>query len=608
MSDTQLIKDKLDIAQIIGEYVPLKKAGINFKANCPFHREKTPSFMVQPEKQIWHCFGCGKGGDIFSFVQEIEGMDFPETLKLLAARAGVKLTNTFENEVSKSQKNRILEINNAAANFFHRFLLEMSAAKPARDYLERRQLTTETIKNWQIGFITDQWDLLTQYLLKKGFGIDDLVASGLTIKKDPGSATPSVATPGKSASIRGCYDRFRGRVMFPIWDTHGQVVGFTGRILVETENSGGKYVNTPQTLAYDKSRVLYGLDKAKIEIKAHDLVVVVEGQMDVIACHQAGMKNVVAASGTALTPEQVRLIKRYTNNVSMAFDADAAGENAGKRGADIAVTEGLNVKIIRVPDGAGKDADEVIKKNKNVWLEAVKNAQSVMEWNFDAIMRKFDTRNPRTKQKAMEAMVIEIARIPYSVERDEWLKKAAEKLDVDMNMAREELKKVGKKLLTGQNKNNIDGKEDEIAPAQTHIGRAQIVAEQFWALILKFPELYGGLSSSLQSDYFLDTDFVTLYEMAQKQYNESNQVTLEFLRTGSVGAMHSLDILLLRADKDFEELRSEDAHKELINLLHGLEDLWKTSARKILLKKISEAEKTGDKAQMEELLKKLQTI
>jgi DNA primase len=370
MTDTQTIKDKLDIVQIIGEYITLKKAGANWKANCPFHNEKSPSFMVQAEKQIWHCFGCSKGGDVFTFVQEIEGLDFRETLKLLAKRAGVELSKSY-NETDSSERNRLLAINTAAAYFFHRMLLDMDASKPARDYLERRGMKAETVEAWQVGFVPDQWDLLTKYLLKKGHGINDLVTAGLTIKRD--NADP--------ASGRGYYDRFRGRVMFPICDVHGNVVGFTGRVLVETEFSGGKYVNTPQTPLYDKSRVLYGIHKAKTAIKSEDLAVLVEGQMDVIACHQAGMANVVAASGTALTAEQIKILKRYTTTVAMAFDADSAGQNAGKRGAGVALEEGMNVKVIQIPSGFAKDADECLKKDKAVWFKAVAGATSVQQLN-----------------------------------------------------------------------------------------------------------------------------------------------------------------------------------------------------------------------------------
>src|SRR3989338_11076625 len=227
MSDTDLIKDKIDIVDFIGEYIQLRPAGSRHKACCPFHQEKSPSFMVNRERQSWHCFGCGKGGDVFSFIQEMEGMEFVEALRYLATRAGVPL-QTFQRDINSSQKNRLKDINAVAAVFFHKFLTEMPQARDARAYLDRRGVSGDILAVWRVGFVTDQWDLLTQYLLKKGYSIDDLVASGLTIKKD-GAAVQTK---------KGFYDRFRGRIMFPIQDVHGAVIGFTGRVLVETEHSG----------------------------------------------------------------------------------------------------------------------------------------------------------------------------------------------------------------------------------------------------------------------------------------------------------------------------------------------------------------------------------
>lgn len=427
MSDTQTIKDRLDIVQLIQEYVPLKKSGINWKGCCPFHQEKTPSFMVHPDRQFFHCFGCGKSGDVFSFIQEIEGLEFPESLKLLADRAGVKLTNNFRSEVNKSAKNRIYEINSKASYFFHKFLMEMPASKSAREYLSNRGLDEKTLVEWQIGYVPDQWDLLLKYLLNKGFGIEDLVLSGLVIKKDGASV----------ASGKGFYDRFRGRIMFPIWDIHGNVVGFTGRILVAGENTGGKYINTPQTLVYDKSRVIFGLDKSRMEIRKQDKIVLVEGQMDVIACFQAGMENVVASSGTALTEEQVKMIKRYSSNIFMAFDMDDAGMKAAKRGIDICLEQGMNIKIIQIPDGCGKDADECIQKDKKVWFDAVTNAKDVMNWYFDINLNNLDLASPKAKQEAGEKILIEISRLPYAIERDHWLKKLSSLISVDMSTLKE---------------------------------------------------------------------------------------------------------------------------------------------------------------------------
>ena len=372
MSDVDLIKDKVDVGDLVGEYVQLKPAGVNLKGLCPFHGEKTPSFMVNRERQNWHCFGCNKGGDIFSFIQEIEGMDFVEALKLLAARVGVEL-RLRASEKNSSEKARIKEINSVASNFFHNVLTKMEASASAREYLEKRGLKERTIIEWQIGFIPDQWDLLTKYLLKKGYSIDDLVTSGLTIKRDGAD----------SQSGRGFYDRFRGRIMFPIWDVHDNVVGFTGRVFVETEKSGGKYVNTPQTLVYDKSRIIFGLNKAKQSIRKKDYIVMAEGQMDVISAHQEGMENVVASSGTALTENHIALLKRYSTNLRVAFDGDSAGQQATKRGIDMARAQGFHVRIITIPEGKGKDPDDCIRENPDIWVECVENAKDIMEWYVD---------------------------------------------------------------------------------------------------------------------------------------------------------------------------------------------------------------------------------
>src|SRR3989344_2353541 len=583
MTDTQAIKDRLDIVQIIGEYIPLKKAGANWKANCPFHHEKSPSFMVHPEKQFWHCFGCGKGGDVFSFLQEMEGLDFPEALKILADRAGVKI-DTFASEVNKSQKNRILEINAKAAYFFHHFLLEMPAATAARDYLKRRELKPETIEEWQVGFIPEQWDLLTQYLLKKGNSIDDLLASGLTTKKESGG---------------GAYDRFRGRVMFPIWDTHGNVVGFTGRVLVETEKSGGKYVNTPQTLVFDKSRVLYGLNKAKTEIKNKDFTALVEGQMDVIACHQAGMKNVVASSGTALTFEQVKLLKRYSNNISIAFDADAAGQNAAKRGIDLALEQGMNIKIIQIPAGGGKDADECLKKDAAVWFKAMETAKEVMEGYFASVLAGADKRDPKQKQKIADTLLAEIIRLPYAVERDHWLKKLADELGVEHSTLTAEMRR----LATAKPKYHEPTSSQEHKLTRPNLKEAptgeenwagqwksRLLAENIFALFLKFPKLLPEHDTELNRGFFPPAPMIGLYESLKKRYNGSEDTHANAGQAEKENQI-SIDILVLKADKDYSDFDLEQAKKEVSILLAGIKSEWQKNKRAELFGALKNAEK-----------------
>ncbi len=587
MTDTQAIKDRLDIVQIIGEYVRLKKAGINYKANCPFHNEKSPSFMVQPEKQFWHCFGCGKGGDVFSFIQEMEGIDFAEALKLLATRAGVKLDN-FASEVNKSQKNRIIEINSKAAYFFHHFLVEIPAAQGAREYLKQRQLSQETIVDWQVGFVPDQWDLLTKYLLQKGNSIDDLIASGLTIKKDNG----------------GYYDRFRGRVMFPIWDAHGNVVGFTGRVLVETELSGGKYVNTPQTLVFDKSRVLYGLNKAKTEIKAKDQTVLVEGQMDVIACHQAGMKNVVASSGTALTFEQIKLLKRYSNNIAIAFDADAAGQNAAKRGIDLALEQGMSIKIIQIPAGGGKDADECLKKDKSVWFKAVENAREVMDWYFVSTLSGLDTSNPKQKQKAAETILTEIIRLPFAVERDHWLKKLAYELGVEQSTLAAEMTRIIAARPKNYAEPNPLSTTKPTTPVQTaEEDKLQLQTELLFTLLFKFPRLLADYVPQLRSDFFAHSRFLGLYESLKSQYNGFDIENFK----GSLSAEEqtAVDVLLLKSEKDYPGFTVEQASQEIKNLFAGIKSEWQKNKRQELNTRLRKAEYEKDSDQVRQILQEI---
>lgn len=603
MSDTQLIKDKIDVVDLVGEYVQLKPAGINHKGLCPFHHEKSPSFMVNRERQSWHCFGCAKGGDIFSFIQEIENLEFVDALKLLAQRAGVVLTNRGENQAESSQKSRIKDINRAATAFFHHILTQLPAAEAAREYLKQRGLTQETIVNWQIGFIPDQWDLLTKYLLKKGHSIDDLVASGLTIKRDNADR----------ASARGFYDRFRGRIMFPIWDVHDSVVGFTGRVLVETETSGGKYVNTPQSPTYDKSRVLFGLNKAKRAIKENDLAVLVEGQMDVIACHQAGMTNVVATSGTALTDEQIKLLQRYTTNLAMAFDADLAGQNAAKRGIDLAREAGLLVRVIRIPEGAGKDPDECLKKNPAVWVESVKNARDVMEWFIEKSLSAHDLTNPRGRQTAVNEILVEIKRIPYALERDHWLKIVAGKLGEEIQVLRDNMKEL---RLPNQPQNAALGaaqaSQAQLEPKKVQTSPHDPLIGRILALVVKFPniiKIWPWKDQAMEAAA-LASAYAPLYLSVKEEYTASSSFSLENLRLRlqKDGTENPVDLLALKAEMDFANVSENDAKNEFRVLCETIGKNWKKERIAVLSQAMRQAEAAGDQTKATDLLEQLNRI
>jgi DNA primase len=377
----QQIKDRLGIVEVISSYLRLEKAGANYKARCPFHQEKSPSFFVSPARGSYHCFGCHQGGDIFSFVEAIEGLDFTGSLKVLADRAGVSLDQaSLKRDPEKQSLYDVLELSK-------RYYAEVLKRHPeAQEYLAKRGVKPETTEAFGIGLAPDPptggWQNLYHFLQQKGFGEDAMERAGLILKSNkPGSA-------GR------CYDRFRGRLMFPLSDSSGRVVGFSGRIFPpEAEKSptaGGKYVNSPQTALYDKGRLLYGLDKAKVEIRRADAVVLVEGQFDLIMSHQAGVANVVAVSGTALTREHLELLGRLTHNLVMAFDGDAAGVAAASRAIGMALDLGLEVKVAELPTGV--DPADFILADPSLWQQKVVSAKHIIDFLLGVLEKKISNR------------------------------------------------------------------------------------------------------------------------------------------------------------------------------------------------------------------------
>ncbi|MBP9864734.1 DNA primase, partial [Patescibacteria group bacterium] len=413
------IKSRLDIADLVGEYLQLKPAGSgSFKACCPFHQEKSPSFFVNRPRQSWHCFGCDQGGDVISFVQQIEGMDFREALELLAQKTGVELPS-FDMQ-KQSDKKRMIEIQTLAAKFFRSQLLNDPGAEIARAYVAKRGLDDLTVDVWKIGYAPDAWSQLSEALAKLGVTDDELIRSGLALKSDRG----------------GVYDRFRGRLMFSIWDIHGNILGFTGRILTESKTES-KYVNTPETSIYKKSHVVFGLDKAKGEIKRQNLAVIAEGNMDVISSHQFNVTNVVASSGTALTQDQLGLLKRFTTNLAIAFDADAAGNAATIRGLDLARQLDFNVRIITLPKDAGKDPDEAVRKDPAIWKKAIADALPVIHWLYQNAFRDIDSSTPDGKKRVAQRLIPEFRRIQDPIERDAWLIRLSKDLAVNEDVIRQ---------------------------------------------------------------------------------------------------------------------------------------------------------------------------
>jgi len=420
------IKNRLDILEVIGSYIKLQKAGANYRAVCPFHSEKKPSFFVSPARQIWHCFGCSKGGDIFGFVKEIEGVEFGDALRILSQRAGVELKPLTKESASwKTERQRLYEICEWATKFFEKQLEESSTGKEAKKYILGRGISEESIKKWRIGYAPDVWQGLSDFLNSRGYTKEEIGKAGLALTSERGSF----------------YDRFRGRIIFPIFDLNSQVAGFGGRVFKEKDKAEvAKYVNTPNTILYDKSRILYGLDKAKVEIRKKDNCVLVEGYTDVIMCHQVESANVVATSGTALTPYQLKILKRYTENLILGFDMDVAGDTATKRGIDLAQNQGFNIKVIRLPEG--KDAAEIISKNPKEWEKSVEGAKSILDFYFESAFSRKDPKDPEGKREISKILLPVIKRIPNQIERSFWIQKLAKELEVREENILEELKKV----------------------------------------------------------------------------------------------------------------------------------------------------------------------
>ena len=436
------VKSKLAVLEIVGEAVQLKKAGTVYKGLCPFHGEKTPSFVVTPARDTWHCFGCGEGGDIFSFVMRREGLTFPEALKRLAAKAGIEIDERTSRE--DAHKARLREVLEQAIAFYHVVLTQSKTGEPALEYLHGRGFSDETIQKFQLGWAPEGWDQMIKMLqARRNVAVAELAEVGLTSQRQGG---------------RGAYDKFRARVIFPIRDAAGNAVGIGGRILpgAKSQAAGAapaapaapaanadapKYLNSPATALFDKSRTLYLIERARNEMRRKDEAVIVEGYTDALMAHQAGFENVVASLGTALTPAQVAVIARYSREIVLAYDVDPAGQHAGSIGgeelyrligslaAEETGVEITRVRVARLPEG--KDPDEVIRDTPDLWREAVRTAQPIVEFLIDYYATAFDVRTPQGKRHAVAALVPLLREVRDPVVRDVYLQTLARRTGVD---------------------------------------------------------------------------------------------------------------------------------------------------------------------------------
>jgi DNA primase len=464
------IKDRLPIDQLVGSYVPLKKAGRIYKGLCPFHNEKTPSFTVNPDRGIFKCFGCGKGGDIFDFICEIEGLTFGEAMVLLADKTGVVLPERKPGERAQqsSGKARLFELNEFIASFWHKILVEHPKAEPARAYLKKRGITNESIRQFRIGY-APYGDATSAALQKRQFSRQDIQLAG-----DPA--------------------KFRDRIVFPICDLTGKVVGFTGRLLeLPDDPKGGssrgpKYWNTPETPVFIKSKAVYALHLAKHAIQKEELALLAEGQMDVVALHQAGYTTAVASSGTALTPEQLAFIGRFASTVVFAYDSDSAGKEATRRGIELALAAELTPYVIAMP--GGKDPADCLQKDPTIWKHAYETRQPFMEWLLDeALAGHSATSLPPEKKKGIAVQMAHwLARLQDITEQDSWIPVVAARLQTDEKNIRTLLQKLHPERPVAVQR------QERVEQPTSHVST---LAERVLAILFTFPEAYTAIKPQL---------------------------------------------------------------------------------------------------------------
>ncbi|MEK9179981.1 MAG: DNA primase [Patescibacteria group bacterium] len=556
-STTELIKQKLDIVEFLRGYLQVTPAGKNFKARCPFHNEKTPSFMISPDRQSWHCFGCGAGGDIFAFLMRYENLEFGEALRVLAEKAGVELKRLNPQEYKLT--GLLYELNDKAKEYFSNALKN---SEPAKKYLASRHLNQETIDEFELGWAPNEFEGLSMHLLKAGYSPDDLLRAGIAIKTERG--------------LLG--DRFRGRIMFPIHNHFGRVVGFTGRVLPQFETDAvGKYVNSPETAIFQKSRLLYGFWKSKNSIREAGSTFLVEGQMDFLMSWQAGIKNVVASSGTALTPDHLRVLHRLGEELVLSFDNDSAGEAAAERAIDLAESHDFGVKVAAFDEY--KDPAEAAEKNPEFLRNVVKNAVAAPKFYFRKYLPEGKTDwSRRENLKNLRAVLAKLKSISSAVERDVWLKELEKITEVSHNTLLEELGRIEVRAAPEAQK--------EVPIAEKRIMRKELIGERL---------LRAGVA---RNDFDFINDYASSFAAPQKK-------VFELLRSGKrkssdPGLDEAISFIVLGA----EDLPEE----EIARLKREFELEHHKEKRKELTSAVRKAEEAGNAAELRSALEALSKL
>ncbi len=587
MSNTQTIKDAVNIVEVIAEHVELKPAGANYKGLCPFHQEKTPSFMVSQEKQIWHCFGCHKGGDVFTFIQEIEGLEFPEVLKILAKRANITLEFAPKKREETSHKQRLLSLHKLAMQFFILTLEKSNGAHNARIYAKERGMSEKEITNFKLGYAPDSWDALVVFLKKKNFTDEEILTSGLAVKKEEG----------------GFYDRFRNRLIFPLLDAYGFPIGFGGRALSQTDSSA-KYINSPQTVLYNKSAYLYGLDKAKQAIRHTGEVILVEGYMDVISSHRIGVTHVVGTSGTALTDQHLHLLKRYTKNIIFAFDFDTPGLEATLRAIERAWKYEFHVKVAKLT--AGKDPDSMIAKNQDEWKTALKSARNVIDHYLSYLQTKYNRSTAEGKQSIAQELLPMIARLPRRIEQTHHLQTLGDLIGVEPSLLSHEpafVNAISSAQNALKNKQPSQAAQPQKPRAPLHPLTVAVALSLRHPLCIPHLKQVAHLLPETSRLKNLYTALISYYDEQEHFFNKEG--FLKSLDEPLRVLVRRLDLLV---DKDYESTSEEEACAEIERLKEHFLARLKQQRKKQLSKKLKTAEMNNDEHEVQRILDKLQKL
>ena len=574
MNEIEEIKNRIDIVELAKEYMTLRNAGRNYKALCPLHSEKTPSLMVTPDKQIWHCFGCGEGGDIFTLVQKMENVDFYEALKSLAEKAGVELKKTPGFKEYKKKVAKLQDINELAAEFYHQSYWLSKSGQIARDYVGRRGLDENTIKKFKLGYAPNIWDALVKFLQKRGFQDKQIVEAGL----------------GSYSKKGGVVDRFRQRLMFPIWNLQGKIVGFTGRVLDEKDSP--KYLNTPATKVFDKGKIWYGWHLAKGEIREAGKVIVCEGQMDVISCHQFGYTNTICSSGTAITGYQLNYLRRITENVLLAFDNDEAGRRSGYRATGLALASGLTVKIIDL--GEYKDPDELVRRDLEEWRKRVDEARSFVEYFLD-VFSKGKT-EAKDKSKLANEIIDLIKYVKDDIERGYYINSLADKLGVDRQFVLEKYNQSLEKKKETRLENAVVEQKNRITPEERLAG----VAISF------FDDLKSGIKD-LREDILSDR-IKEIIQVLKSKSSVEDRFSWEWLDSFGEKEKERLRRVVMEVERDYGDLDKDVVKGEFFLLQQRLVLARRESAKEDLEYQIKQAESSGDRDKVKEYIRRLQDL